>query len=50
MLSEDRDPADQSHEQITINKLDGEPQCLGVLENHGERQALKKEKTLNSKQ
>ena len=61
VLSEDWDPADQSHKQITINKLDGEPQRLGVLKNNDERQAFKnelhiskhhgeKEKTLNIKQ
>ena len=44
VLSEDWDPADQSHEQITINKLNGEPQRLGVLENNDERQAFRKRK------
>lgn len=52
VLSEDWDPADQSHKQITINKLNGESQRLGVLENNDERQVFKKkkEKTLNKKQ
>ncbi len=50
VLSEDWDPADQSHEQITINKLNGESLRLGVLENNDERQAFKREKTLNKKQ
>lgn len=46
-LSEDWDPADQSHKQITINKLNGESQRL---ENGDERQAFKEERTLNNKQ
>ncbi len=46
VLSDDWDPADQSHKQITINKLNGESWRLGVFENNDARQAFKKKRHL----